>query len=214
MRKFLVLSLCLLFSTSAFAQLSVDAVLKVGVAPSSQINNNPTGNDAKRYEADPGYSISPEVYFYFTDNLGAGLGFNQMFDRYVRHRGDLSISNFYFAFRPKLKVIEREYVYLIGQVGYGMINHTFNVNDEELDNANGLYYGVGAGVDIYNFIFELLYTSNKAAFTSVDSNYEEEDEYTMISINIGYRFSMPIEKKDKKSVQSQTNEESPYTEEE
>ena len=219
MRKFLIMSLCLFSSTSVFAQTSVDAVLKVGVAPSSQINNNPTGNDAKRYEADPGYSISPEVYFYFTDNLGIGLGFNQMFYRYVQHRGDLNISNLYFAFRPRLKVLEREYVYLIGQIGYGMMYHNFEVNDEVLDDGNGLYYGIGAGVDICNFIFELLYTSNKAVFKSIDSNYEEEDKYTMMSINIGYRFSMPVSKKDKKQYQqttedTQTTPEPEYPEEE
>jgi hypothetical protein len=177
---------------SVSAEYYVDAIIKLGASPSSQINSNPTGNSEKRYEADPGYLISPEAYFYFTKNLGIGLGYSQMFERYIKDRGDLAISNFYFTFRPKIRVIEKEYVYLIGQVGLGMMNHNFEVNNEELNNATGLYYGVGAGVDVHNVIFELLYTSNKATFDSVDSNYEEEDEYTMISINIGYRFSMPV----------------------
>jgi hypothetical protein len=183
------------FSTAALSESSVDAILKLGSAPSSQITNNPTGNDAKRYEADPGYSISPEAYFYFTDNLGVGIGYSQMFERYIKGRGDLISSNFYFVFRPKIKVIEKEFVYLIGQIGFSMMDHNFEVNNEELDNATGLYYGVGAGVDIHNFIFELLYTSNKVIFKSLNSDYEEEDEYTMMTINIGYRFSMPLSKK-------------------
>ncbi|MCL2145165.1 MAG: porin family protein [Endomicrobia bacterium] len=218
MRKLLILSLCLIFAASAYAQPTADAVLKIGVAPSSQINNNPTGNNAQRYDADPGYSISPEVYLYFTDNLGIGLGFSQMFDRYIRDRGDLNSSNFYFAFRPKFKVLEKEYVYIIGQVGYGMMKHNFEANGGEvLDDGDGLYYGVGGGIDLHNFIVELLYTSNKAVFKSIDSDYEEEDEYTMMTINIGYRFSMPIAKKEKKEVKSGASEElklQEYSEEE
>jgi hypothetical protein len=189
MRKLFVLFLCLFFSTSAFAKTSIDAVLKLGAAPSSQINNN----HGERLEADPGYSISPEVYYYFTDNLGIGLGFNYMFYRYIEDRGDLNIPNFYFAFRPKLKVIQNEYVYLIGQLGYGMMMHNFKANGGEvLDDGSGLYYGIGGGIELYNFIFELLYTSNKATLKSIDSNYKEEDKYTLMTINIGYRFSIPI----------------------
>ena len=191
MRKILFLSVCMIFFTGvAFAGSSAEVLLKVGVAPSSQINNNPTNDNAKRYDGDPGFSLSPEVYYYFMDNLGIGIGYNQLFNRNIKDRGDLIASNFYVALRPKFKVLENEYVYIIGQAGYGLMNHNFVVNGEELDNGSGFYYGVGGGVDIHNFIFELLFTSNKATLKSMVSEYEENDEYTLMTINIGYRFSV------------------------
>lgn len=184
MRKFLILMIAMLFSTAALAEPSIDVLLKFGVAPSSQINND------SRYEGEPGVSLSPEVFYNFYDFAGIGIGFNQLFKRKIQDKGDFSSSNVYLALKPRLKVLKNEYVYLIGQAGWGMINHNFEYNGEDLEDNGGFYYGIGGGADFNNFVFELLFTSNKAKFKSVDSNYEEEDEYTLMTINIGYRFSI------------------------
>lgn len=200
MRKILILSLCMLLSTSAPAQCGVNMLLKLGAAPSSQLDND------SKYEGDPGVSLSPEVYYNF-NNICFGIGFNQLFKRKIKDKGELGSSNIYFAFRPMLKVLENEYVYLIGQAGWGMVNHNFDYKGEDLEDKGGFYYGIGGGVDLHGFIFELLFTSNKATFKSLDSNYSEEDEYTLMTINAGYRFSMSLAKKDKKTEMSEEFEE-------
>ena len=191
MRKLLILLLCMLFSSTLFAaQTDINMLLKLGAAPSSQLDN-----DYGTYKGDPGISISPELYYYFNKYAGIGIGFNQLFKRGLENKkGNIGSSNIYFAFRPRLEVIKNEFVYLVGQVGWGMVNHTFNYDGEELEDSGGFYYGLGAGVDLYGFIFELLFTSNKATFKSIDSNYEEEDKYTLMSVNIGYRLSMSLSK--------------------
>lgn len=90
--------------------------------------------------------------------------------------------------------------YLKADLGY-----SFNHNSGDLkftdyektikissDIKNGLYFGVGAGVEYNNFIADLMYKVNKAKFEAISSQGEkakEDFDYSRVTLSVGYKFN-------------------------
>ncbi|MGL4392939.1 MAG: hypothetical protein ACRCSK_05855 [Fusobacteriaceae bacterium] len=73
---------------------------------------------------------------------------------------------------------------------------------EEYSYTSGLYYGIGAGVELKNFVIDIMYKVNSASLTHkysttspYDSIYDTNEtsttpqNYSRIALNLGYRFS-------------------------
>ena len=91
--------------------------------------------------------------------------------------------------------------YLKADLGYSF-NHNsgdLKFTDYELgetikvssDIKNGLYFGVGAGVEYNNFVADLMYKINKAKFeTSTPYGKTKDDfDYSRVTLSVGYKFN-------------------------
>ena len=92
--------------------------------------------------------------------------------------------------------------YLKADLGYSF-NHNsgdLKFTDYELgetikvssDIKNGLYFGIGAGVEYNNFVADLMYKVNKAKFEAISSQGEkakEDFDYSRITLSVGYKFN-------------------------
>lgn len=56
---------------------------------------------------------------------------------------------------------------------------------------NGLYYGIGAGVEYNNFIVELMYKANQAdvEYKSAGMKFKEGYDYSRTTLSFGYKFN-------------------------
>jgi hypothetical protein len=129
------------------------------------------------------YSIGTDFYYDAVPSIGIGLGANNMFGAKVKEGGDAKyeFSNLYFALKPKISFDDYS-IYYIGQIGYGLIRATDFAGSVE----NGLYFGIGVGVEYESFIFEILYSSNNGKLTAGSDS--SDITYSTLALNIGYRF--------------------------
>ena len=143
--------------------------------------------------------IGAEFFYYLNKNVALGFGINNNFKSDLNdmkaygldYKGKVGFTNFYFAVKPKIELKSKIFnsIYFLGQVGYGL----FSFDDHEYGekDSNGLYWGIGAGTEIYkNFIVELLYSANNG---SIKDKYGYGDTadltYTTITLNVGYKFT-------------------------
>ena len=91
--------------------------------------------------------------------------------------------------------------YLKADLGYSF-NHNsgdLKFTDYELgetikvssDIKNGLYFGIGAGVEYNNFVADLMYKINKAKFETSTSYGKTKDDfdYSRVTLSVGYKFN-------------------------
>lgn len=144
--------------------------------------------------------IGAEFFYYINKNVALGFGINNNFNADLKdmkdhgfdNKGEVGFTNFYFAVKPKIEVESEIFnsVYFLGQIGYGLFRFDGHRHGES--DGNGLYWGIGAGTEIYkNFIVELLYSANNG---SIKDKYGYNDTadltYTTITLNVGYKFSL------------------------
>ncbi len=144
--------------------------------------------------------IGAEFFYYINKNVALGFGINNNFNADLKdmkdygfdNKGEVGFTNFYFAVKPKIEVESEIFnsVYFLGQIGYGLFRFDGHRHGES--DGNGLYWGIGAGTEIYkNFIVELLYSANNG---SIKDKYGLGDTadltYTTITLNVGYKFTL------------------------
>lgn len=87
--------------------------------------------------------------------------------------------------------------YISGKIGYDLASTKNEVKDyktgekNDLKIDNGFYYGVGAGVKLTNWSFELGYSSTKTKTSYEDSNYKidkTEKNLNLVNLSTGYTF--------------------------
>ena len=157
----------------------VEADIKAGfmINPSLKTGSGSTDMDMT-------FSIGTDFYYYAIQSIGLGLGANNIFGAKVKNSSSdakYEFSNLYVALKPKIS-FEDYSIYYIGQFGYGIIRATDFAGEME----NGLYWGLGVGVEYESFIFELLYSSNNA--TAKVGSDSTAITYSTLALNVGYRF--------------------------
>lgn len=140
--------------------------------------------DAGTTDMNMTFSIGTDFYYYAVPSIGIGFGANNIFGAKVKDGGDdakYEFSNLYFALKPKISFDDYS-IYYIGQIGYGLIRATDFAGSVE----NGLYFGMGVGVEYESFIFEILYSANNGKLTAGSDS--SDITYSTLALNIGYRF--------------------------
>lgn len=158
---------------------TVELVAKVGYGLSPQLKS-----DGDTVDVNSPYMVSAEGYVYITPSIGLGLGANHIFDAALKDAEDFKVgaTNIYASIKPKLGFIAN--LYLLGQVGYGLMRVPDAPKIE-----NGIYWGVGAGVELAPFIVEVIYSNNN--FKLVNTLDQSIDiTYSMIAVNVGLKFSI------------------------
>ena len=167
--------------------------------------------DFKNTDADTNMSvlIGAEFFYYLNKNIALGFGINNNFNadlkgldvdsrgERVKFESEIGFTNFYFAVKPKIEMQSEIFnsIYFVGQLGYGILRFDSDFFGEgKLSEAdgNGLYWGIGAGTEIYkNFIVELLYSVNYGSIKTVMyMNGTADLTYTTLTLNVGYKFSI------------------------
>ena len=186
----LVLLLAVAMVVPAFAakgDMSIDGKLGLGL----------TSNVSYSWEADAGYKLKTKMpfmlgaeFFYgVLDSLSVGVGVNYFFDTEMKFASEYKggTTNIYLAVKPEAKIDSDIFssIYLIGQIGLSM--GRVEIAGESLSLDNGLYLGAGLGTTIKDaFFVELVFSSSNSSYD--EGGYTLDFEYTVTSLNIGYKF--------------------------
>ena len=148
--------------------------------------------------------IGAEFFYYLNKNVALGFGINNNFNAELKDltvgdmkfESEIGFTNFYFAVKPKIEMQSEIFnsIYFVGQLGYGILRFDSDYEGDKLSKAdgNGLYWGIGAGTEIYkNFIVELLYLVNYGSIKAVKFlNGTADLTYTTLTLNVGYKFAI------------------------
>ena len=141
-----------------------------------------------------------EFFYYLNKTVALGFGINNNFNADLKdtkahgfdYKGEVGFTNFYFAIKPKIELESEIFnsIYFLGKIGYGL----FSFDDHEYGekDSNGLYWGIGAGTEIYkNFIVELLYSFNYGSIKDKFGIGDTADlTYKTLTLNVGYKFNL------------------------
>lgn len=175
--------------------MEVDA--KLGLIIEPLLMENETDSDKYGYNTDTTFSLGADFYYYAMNNLAVGLGVNHIFKAKINKgwggSGDEEISstNVYATVKPILA--ENGFVdkaYFIGQIGYAVMDNNYiPSSDHSKSLSNGLYWGVGFGVEKYNVILELVYSVSYHKL-DYDDWGGEIWTYRNLAVNVGYKFTL------------------------
>ena len=65
-----------------------------------------------------------------------------------------------------------------------------NGNIDDYKAKNGLYYGVGAGVNYNNFNAEVMYKENQGQYKNSNTGDKTDANYRRVSLGVGYNFNL------------------------
>ena len=149
-------------------------------------------------DVDDVYTIGIEVVSYANSFVGLGAGIYNVFDSKIKSNGqvlsgddgeyELAFTNPYLTLKSKVLQFDSDIVrnvYIYGQIGYGFmrIKNAFETED-------GMYWGVGAGIDIWHFLIDVNYATNFGKI-KVRSGADKIDvRQSTIIVSLGYRFSL------------------------
>lgn len=200
-------------SSIAVAEEGTNLYLKTGVDISSKFKNDYIRGEVSNRSADGdgGFEFAIEGTREIYPNLELGLGialqdhgdpdkvnlsYNQKF-QVIKNTGYKSLP-LYTVAKYNIPLESNIKPYLKADLGYAYnfgekdAIETWNGPIAKTSVDNGLYYGLGAGIEYNNFLFEVMHKVNKA-----DINYSFNDgeklkksyNYSRTTLSIGYKFN-------------------------
>lgn len=202
-------------SSIAMAEEGINLYLKTGIDISGKFKNDSIHGEVSNRAADGdgGFEFAIEGTREVYPNLELGLGialqdhgkpdkvslsYNQEFQT-IKNTGYKSVPLYAVAkynipletsVKPYLKA-DLGYSYNFGESDITIMGKNNERVGTSLDNT-GLYYGLGAGIEYNNFLFEVMHKVNKA-----DINYSFNDgeklkknyDYSRTTLSVGYKFN-------------------------
>ncbi|MGX6592740.1 OmpW family outer membrane protein [Cetobacterium ceti] len=161
-----------------------------------------------------GYEIAIEGTQNITDSLEFGVGI-----AYQSHSNnkDLTVTSNNDTLKTKMGKYDSIPVYLTGKYNFDVesawkpyfkvnLGYSFNVNEDkskinEKDGTtnlktkvdNGLYTGIGAGIEYDNYLIDILYQTNFAKGTlsnDGDKAAKEKVDYSRVTLSVGYKLDI------------------------
>ncbi len=202
---FLAVAAAICFTSQVFAGES-EIVLKAGVTPVSSLENDIYIENYYGYggwrsansTADIGFQADLAYYYFVSPFVGIGFGVNEQFSRKIHNLGDLGYTSIYFAIKPRIPLqtdSEDLYAFFTAAMGFSFVSQNLKYKDVSFDANNGGYFGLGAGIQFYNFLVELMYSINTSGmdysyFYGNFYSYSAYEYYSSLYINVGYRFKI------------------------
>ncbi|WP_297488374.1 outer membrane beta-barrel protein [uncultured Cetobacterium sp.] len=158
-----------------------------------------------------GYELAIEGTQNITDSLELGLGI-----AYQDHNKNKDFS-FNQGVIAKMAKYDSIPLYVTGKYNFNTesalkpylkanLGYSFNINEDKTkltDNAgteniktkvkNGLYTGLGAGVEYNNYLVDLMYQTNfaKASWSDEDGTFTKSKlDYSRVTLSVGYKFNI------------------------
>ena len=176
------------------------------IQPEGSVAANKKGAD------DFGYEITAEITREIYPNLeiGAGISYQDhgspervTLDNDVRlNVPDLKSVPLYVTAKYNLPVESVFKPYLKTDLGYSFnrISNKFKVEDFQFQDSwefstkikDGMYFGIGAGVEYNNFTADLMYKINKSQIKvdAPNGSFKEDLDYSRVTLSIGYKFNL------------------------
>lgn len=190
----LMIMLLALFIAPAFSSEAGDMEIlgKIGYTLDTNVKLFYEGGDSGSTQKN--FTLGTDFYFYVNSQVAMGFGVNHIFDSKAEYGYDdkYGFTNVYLSVRPKMDLDSDilESIYFIAQAGYGFFRFDNDDLQEDLpapSTNNGLYWGIGVGVEIvYDFFLEFMHSFNYGSVISEGSTYDVT--YSAFSINAGYKF--------------------------
>ena len=191
-KSLLGLLLAVAMVVPAFAEkgeMSINGKLGLGVISSVSVNS-----DEDEYyvlKTDMPFMLGAEFFYGVIDCLSVGVGVNYLFDTSAKVASEVKggTTNIYLAVKPEIKTNSDIFssVYFVGQIGLSMGRTKIYEGEPSMD--SGLYLGTGFGTIIKNVVLvELIFSTSNSAMK--DSGESIDLEYSVTSLNIGYKFSL------------------------
>ena len=170
--------------------------IKVGrtVNAKPEIDRNPV-------KVDDVYTLGIEVVAYSNSFIGLGAGIYNIFDSKIKDddgnvisdptgKGDYKVAftNPYLTLKSKILQFDNDIirnVYIFGQIGYGFmrIQNAYETED-------GMYWGIGGGVDIWHFLIDVNYATNFGKIKVKSGDDKIDVRQSTVIVSLGYRFSL------------------------
>ncbi len=197
MRKLLaavLLAVAMVAPAFAAEKGEISIIPKVGIQPEVMFD---LGYDTdydymSRYNLNTMYVFDLEAFYSVSNifSVGAGVSFPTV--KSIKYfAGDIYLRTiaYYLAVKAEtpVSITEKSSVYAIGKIGLNNMDVQQKNNPSYSDSGSGLYFALGAGLDINNIIFEASYSVSKA---SIDKNDCDVLKLSALKISAGYKFSI------------------------
>lgn len=197
-KKIIILGLGIISAISTLASEGTNLYLGAGVVDIKGSFNKKTTEDKKEKKFKGGeISAIAEVTKECYPNLELGLGtayqkHNKVFTNEITYNS----CPIYAIAKYNFNVNESIIPYLKLNCGYSF---NFNEKEKKIDNFNtkvivdnGIYYGVGGGIEYNNFVIELMYKANRNNIkfeNSQESFSKNKSSYSRTTLAVGYKFN-------------------------
>lgn len=158
--------------------------------------------DRNEVDVDDVYTVGIEVMAYSNSFLGFGAGIYNVFDSKLKKDGvpipdqrtpsagdyEIAFTNPYLTLKSKILQFDSEIirnVYIYGQLGYGFmrIKNAYETED-------GMYWGIGGGVEIWHFLLDVNYATNFGKIKLKENTNKIDVRQTTLIVSVGYRFRL------------------------
>ena len=174
----------------------INAKLGLGVNSNVSVDAVFMGIGADAFQSmkvDMPFMLGAEFFYGTSNNLSVGFGANYVFDTSAKAMSEYKggTTNIYVAIKPEAKIESDIFtsLYLIGQLGlsFGRIDVPGEMSVLDID--SGIYLGAGLGTTIKDaFFVELIFSSCNG--TLKYGPYSMDIQYSITSLNIGYKFAL------------------------
>ena len=132
-----------------------------------------------RYELTPGFEVGAGTAYQWHKKVKARNSSDENYENY-NSVPVYGTAKYTFATPTTVKP------YVKGDLGYSANNG--NIDDYKA--KNGLYYGVGAGVNYNNFNAEVMYKENQGQYKNDNTGDKTDANYKRVSVGVGYNFNL------------------------
>jgi opacity protein-like surface antigen len=171
----------------------ISIIPKIGIQPEATFNLDYDGPSyMSQYDLNTMYVFDLEAFYSVSNifSVGAGVSFPTV-KSITYFAGDIYLRTiaYYLAVKAEtpVSITEKSSVYAIGKIGLNNMDVQQKNNPSYSDSGSGLYFALGAGLDINNIIFEASYSVSKA---SIDKNSCDVLKLSALKISAGYKFSI------------------------
>lgn len=184
-RKVLVLFLAVFLvvglSSASMAQVPGYWDLKGAIDFGGEADIDNTGDT----DVDSGFTLVGEYKVPYTSQWTLGAGMRYQLDRDLDDNNLNDSLNFVPFYGLAQYNMQNSPYYLLGHLGY----NTFDM-DNTSDTSGGMYYAVGAGMDLArNMSAEVMYSVNNGEADDFHSAGNDVDvEYSKLTVSLGYQF--------------------------
>lgn len=188
----LLMAVALVAPAFAAEKGEISIIPKIGIQPEVMFDLDYSNADTTQYDLNTMYVFDLEAFYSVSNifSVGAGVSFPTV--KSIKYfAGDIYLRTiaYYLAVKAEtpVSITEKSSVYAVGKIGLNNMNVQQKENSSYSDSGSGLYFALGAGLDINNIIFEASYSISKA---SIDKNNCDVLKLSALKISVGYKFAI------------------------
>ena len=188
----LLMAVALVAPAFAAEKGKISIIPKIGIQPEVMFDLDYSNADTTQYDLNTMYVFDLEAFYSVSNifSVGAGVSFPTV--KSIKYfAGDIYLRTiaYYLAVKAEtpVSITEKSSVYAVGKIGLNNMNVQQKENSSYSDSGSGLYFALGAGLDINNIIFEASYSISKA---SIDKNNCDVLKLSALKISVGSKFAI------------------------